>query len=124
MNEEGKPTHHLTDHEDRDIPVNAIGKAVAVIAVFLVVVHFLIWFLYQEFVSEKQLAKQPPAKEKTVEEKRVLVEPELQTHPKRDLQEYLAEQKKHLESYGWVSQEKGIAHMPIEKAMHMVAEEN
>lgn len=31
------------------------------------------------------------------------------------------EQRKHLESYGWVDKEHGVAHVPIEKAMHDVA---
>jgi hypothetical protein len=48
--------------------------------------------------------------------------PRLQTEPAQDLATYLARENAALESYGWVDQHTGIARIPIEQAMQLVAE--
>lgn len=48
--------------------------------------------------------------------------PMLQTDPHADLQAYRAEKENWLDSYGWVDRSAGIAHIPIEEAMRIVAE--
>lgn len=47
--------------------------------------------------------------------------PRLQVNPKVDLQVKMAEERDHLNSYGWVDRERGIAHIPIDRAMEMMA---
>ena len=43
--------------------------------------------------------------------------PELQTSPQEDLKAFRARQIARLHSYGWVDRDKGIVHIPIDRAM-------
>jgi len=47
--------------------------------------------------------------------------PALQINPPKDLQAYQTQARQDLNSYGWVDQAKGIAKIPIERAMAIVA---
>ena len=43
--------------------------------------------------------------------------------PRRFVDEWLAPQRERLKGWGWVDRERGIVHIPIERAMEMVARE-
>jgi hypothetical protein len=45
----------------------------------------------------------------------------LQVDPARDIAAFRAEKQQLLDSYGWVDREHGIARIPIERAMAMLA---
>lgn len=47
--------------------------------------------------------------------------PELQKNPQGDLQDFGRDQRATLSGYGWVDRSKGIARIPIEQAMQIVA---
>jgi hypothetical protein len=47
--------------------------------------------------------------------------PSLQAAPQPDLARYRAEKQRQLESSGWVDRGRGIAHIPIEAAMDLLA---
>lgn len=49
--------------------------------------------------------------------------PRLQTHAADDRETMLAAQHRQLESYGWIDEQRGIAHIPIERAMQLQARE-
>jgi len=48
--------------------------------------------------------------------------PQLQTHPREDLDRLHAEERERLTTYGWADRERRIARMPIERAMKLLAE--
>jgi hypothetical protein len=48
-------------------------------------------------------------------------EPALQKHPQADLQDFERAQRAALSGYSWVDQSKGLARIPIEQAMQIVA---
>lgn len=48
-------------------------------------------------------------------------EPALQKHPQDDLKNFERQQRAALSGYGWVDQPKGLARIPIEQAMQIVA---
>jgi hypothetical protein len=48
--------------------------------------------------------------------------PVLETHPQADLARYLAAKQKLIDSYGWVDRQNGVARMPLDEAMHAVAQ--
>jgi hypothetical protein len=50
--------------------------------------------------------------------------PRLQPNPAQDFQAFYATQQAELDSYGWVDQEKSIVHIPIERAMEKLSEQN
>lgn len=47
--------------------------------------------------------------------------PELQPHPQADLKTYLQAQQKRLDQAGWIDKKAGIAAIPIDKAMRIIA---
>jgi mono/diheme cytochrome c family protein len=49
--------------------------------------------------------------------------PRLQAAPQEDLQRLRSTQQAWLESYGWIDEENNIAHIPIERALQIVAEQ-
>lgn len=49
-------------------------------------------------------------------------EPTLQISPQGDLDRFEAEQKKPLTGYGWVDRGQGLARIPVEDAMRIVAD--
>jgi hypothetical protein len=50
--------------------------------------------------------------------------PRLQPNPAQDFQKFFATQQAELDSYGWVDQENGTVHIPIERAMQKLSEQN
>jgi hypothetical protein len=46
--------------------------------------------------------------------------PVLQVHPHQELEDYCAAQQEAVNSYGWVSKEAGVAHIPVDRAMDLV----
>jgi len=49
--------------------------------------------------------------------------PRIDAAPQRELETYLAEQRARLDGYAWVDRGRGIAHIPIERAMALYARE-
>lgn len=49
--------------------------------------------------------------------------PQLQTHPDTDLQVYLNQQRKILDSYGWVNRKDGVVRIPIQRAMDVLLQQ-
>jgi hypothetical protein len=47
--------------------------------------------------------------------------PQLQKNPQGDLQDFERDQRATLSGYGWVDRSRGIARIPIEQAMQMIA---
>ncbi|HEY9545216.1 MAG TPA: hypothetical protein VIR56_04365 [Solimonas sp.] len=73
-------------------------------------VYWGVLFADQQHVNEQARAQVPPL-------------PRLQTRAPDDRETVLAAQRRRLESYGWVDQAQGIAHIPIERAMELQAQE-
>ena len=51
-------------------------------------------------------------------------EPKLQIDPEQENQDYLVEQRQMLSTFEWVDQDRGIARIPIDRAMDIVAQES
>jgi len=47
--------------------------------------------------------------------------PQLQPHPQADLKKYMEAQQKRLDQAGWVDKKSGIAAIPVDKAMRIIA---
>ncbi len=85
----------------------------------LVVVAVLMAWLFGYFAKSQSLG--PPAS--PFENVRVLPPaPRLQVDPRQDLQRLRENEKAELDSYGWVDQKNGIVHIPIDRAMDLIAQ--
>ena len=90
-------------YDDPDVPASAIVGIIGAILLFAIIVALQALFYSME---EEELARK------------------IYDQPYEELQELDADQLEQLNSYGWVSEADGVAHIPIERAMELVVEEN
>ena len=111
----------MSEHRDIDVGrILAIGGGVVALVVFtLVAMHWLLGHFEREQTAARPVAhalvateapRQPPA-------------PRLQEHPIADLDALRARENAQLGGYGWVDEKAGRVHIPIERAMELVAKE-
>src|SRR5579863_162523 len=104
-------------YEKRDANVRGLllfglGLAVVMVITFLA----MKWTL--EFLSAKSPLGPPAAP--FANARRLPPSPRLQAYPHVDLSAYCEQQLSALNSYGWVDQQSGVVHIPIDRAMDLV----
>ena len=113
-----EPPHESVEF-DREIQYHQLiwmGVGLLVIAllsgvgVFFLLRGFVTWRAEQAAGSTPLVAPAPTA-----------AAPLLLARPERDLDRVRREEKERLESYGWVDQAAGVAHIPVERALDIVA---
>jgi hypothetical protein len=123
-----------THHESTDVPVRPLFWLIGIFIIFAVVSHFALWFLYKAFVKGEQKRQDPaqtmiarPADASVPQNQPLLqpfprgeVPPQRNT-PVTDLVDMRAAEDKVLQNYGWVDKQRGIVHIPIEKAKELAA---
>lgn len=105
-------------HEGETVDVSGvvvfgIGLLVLIGGTMLVLVGLLRWFRGEELP--------PPPPFARVEQ--VPPEPRLQPAPAVDLTQWQRRVTERLDSYGWIDRSQGIVHLPIDRAIALVAEE-
>ncbi|OYT71265.1 MAG: hypothetical protein CFK52_08545 [Chloracidobacterium sp. CP2_5A] len=109
--------------EQSDANIKAVfGVGIAVL-VFTLCCAAVINLIYS-YLGEHSYRGAQPKTERAKDEPRVVNdhEPPLQESPEADMRAWRAKEDARLRSYGWVSKEKGIAHIPIERAMQLTLE--
>jgi hypothetical protein len=114
---------HGPSYEERDVAIRAIvltGIALfAIIAATFVIVRFVDTGLTDRLAARSEpvnpLAatygeKEPPA-------------PRLQSDPRGDLASLRARETAQLDGYGWIDKQGGRVHIPVDRAMALVAED-
>jgi hypothetical protein len=105
------------NHEQRDLNVPAVACTALALAAIVVVIFISVHWLQNYFNAERTArttslttvtAKLPP-------------EPRLQSDPASDLERFRRQQDAILNSYGWIDEKAGIARIPIERAMDLIA---
>ena len=121
------PTHGHgggpTPYEERDVAIRPIALTAialfAIIAATFVIVRFVDTGLTDRLAARSEPAnplaatygeKEPPA-------------PRLQSDPRGDLAALRARETAQLEGYGWVDKQAGRVHIPVDRAMELVAED-
>jgi hypothetical protein len=115
--ENPKHRHETREAVPRYILYFALGVAISVAAGFLVS-----WWTLEYLRSHQKF----PAPQSALSRGRVLPPPgmpQLQAHPATDLQVYLKDQTKILDSYGWVNRKSGVVRIPIQRAMNILLQE-
>jgi len=89
-------------YDDPDVPASAAVGVVGAILLFVIIVGLqALFYRMEEGERSRKVYEQPY----------------------EALQQLDADQLSSLSSYGWVDQQRGIAHIPIERAMELVAAE-
>lgn len=128
-----------TRHEERDVPVRSLWRAMIGFVIFAIISHIILWFLYKGFVALERNQPEAPLTEVArpvdadvpqnqpllqpfpkVDQNGVPVLPQQNT-PRSDLREMRRQENEVLHNYGWVSRDNGVVHMPIEKAKAIMA---
>jgi hypothetical protein len=105
-----------------DVTTRPVAKALAILVVATIVVVALLVPLFGWYLSRARESDPPPPPMGRHQEGRLPAEPRLQTTPVQDLAAIRGEEERLLRSYGWVDEQKGIARIPIETAMQLIAQ--
>jgi cell division protein FtsN len=116
-----KPQGHIpasaspSAHEGADLNVPLVVRIVVILAAALVVLVFLVVFLFHHFNHEYPSRTSEAAPVVTSAD--LPPQPRPQVDPKHELEEVRAREDQHLDHYAWVDQQKGVAQIPIDRAM-------
>lgn len=121
--------HHYTNeemhneevaHELGEVNVRSVlgfGVAILVMVAVSAALMYGLWIAFEKQAEARD--PQPSPRAVTGGKPRG---PELLTDERKYLREFRQEEQGKLETYGWVSQSQGIAHVPIEAAKKLVVE--
>ncbi len=104
--------------QSSEINVSGILKSGVALLVIAVVVHILMWGLFEVFNARE--ANQDRAPSQMFVKDQLPPEPILQKSPVLDLKKFNDSEADALNSYGWVDKEKGIVRIPIPEAMKLM----
>lgn len=107
--------------EVEDIRATPVLKFLVGLAITCVVVALLLVAFYRGMRSYVA-SLQPPPPHMTFEAARKPSGPLLQEKPVPDLATFRAQEDLELSTYGWVDQGRGVARIPIDEAMRLLAE--
>lgn len=117
----GTPTDRGPGYEQRDANVKGLLQFAFWMAVVLIVTMFGMRWTFDAFKKVEPMG--PTVSPLVTENQRVLPpSPRLQSQPHLELADYCAAQQKEVTSYGWVDQQSGVVHIPIDRAMDLILE--
>ena len=90
-------------YDDPNVAVSAVVGVISAIGLFVIIVLLQTWFYRAE--EDERYRK-------------------VYSQPYQELQKVDNEQLERLGSFGWISEGDGVAHIPIEQAMKIIAEES
>lgn len=130
MAENRPPQYPLPDltnpemrHEHRDVNVWAVGKVGIALILTTIASLVLMFGLFRYFEVRENEAQIPPASTTTPPSK-LPPEPNLMFNQNEsgNLQDIRAEEDKMVNGYGWVDQAHGIARIPVDRAIDLIAQ--
>jgi hypothetical protein len=106
-------------HEARDVDVRGLTLSALGLAVLLVGTLVLIGWLFMTFGAQEQRTEVPSALVATQPDPPA---PRLQASPTQDLRAMQRAEDEKLHSYSWVDASEGIASIPIDRAIDLLAQ--
>ena len=133
---EGEPQTtdaHVSDapagHETSDVELRPLIQIALVLVGVAVLAHVALWLAMWSF--ERDERREDPRPSPVADARPVTPEPRLQpsvqSHPTLPYEDVIAMRhadRQVLGSYGWVDRERGIARIPVERAMQQLLEES
>lgn len=118
--------------ERQDLKPKTIFAFLIGLALVAVIIHFVLTGLYG-YMDAYYKTHQPPqnplipqtrsdTREITPADVTKFPQPRLETNERSELFGFRLQEEQTLESYGWVDQKDGIVHIPIDRAMQLIAE--
>jgi hypothetical protein len=106
-------------YETSEVNVTGILSFALALLVLGGVIQFALALVMQRFSREEKQAQaqRPPQFARAID----VPSPHLQGNPAADLARLKAQELDRLNTYGWVNRDAGIAHIPIDRAMDILA---
>lgn len=112
---------HDHEHEERDVNIPALLWSLVAIAVTVGAVCLIVWGMFAMFEAREEALDVPPSP--VADTNAVPPQPRLQALPAKDMAVFGAHNDSIINNYGWVDRPAGIARMPIDSAISIVARE-
>jgi|SRR6516162_742749 hypothetical protein len=113
------PVDRGLGYEPRDASIKGLLQFAFWMAVVLVITLFAMRGLFDYIKKAQPLG--PTSSPLVKEGQRVLPpSPRLQVHPHQELADYCAEQQRDVNSYGWLNQQAGVVHIPVDRAIDLI----
>jgi len=106
------------DHERSDWSLSYVFWSVSLLVISLAVIFAGVWWVFREFQSSAAGRQIGTAREQAPPP----ANPKLQVSPSADWDRMFATEQAFLNSYGWIDRSRGIVHIPIQRAMELLAE--
>ena len=118
--EPGHPTGQSHQGTDREIDTTVISRSALALLLVTVLSMGAMWLMLRLFQGQVTRADRPPSPLAEANERRLPPGPLLQVTPEVELQAFRQQEFAHLTTYGWIDRSRGIAHIPIERAMELL----
>jgi hypothetical protein len=124
--------HGEVEFERQDLSAGAILAFLVGLAIFGILMHLILAGMFK-FLDAYEKRHEPPqnplvkavnadTRVATPQDADKFPQPRLETNERDELNDRRLKEEEILNSYGWVDPKAGIAHIPIEKAMELVAQ--
>jgi hypothetical protein len=123
MDDKGNPIHQTErSYDDDDVNLRTIvGFSLGVIGVTILAAA-LMWWMASTFKKEEEAMDRAPPPLAEARTEPIPPGPRLQPTPPRDMAELRRRDNEALTTYGWVDREHGVAHIPVDRAIDILAE--
>ncbi|GMV93165.1 MAG: hypothetical protein AMXMBFR82_29430 [Candidatus Hydrogenedentota bacterium] len=120
MHDEHKHTDGDPGYETRDVPGSLVFWSLTGLAIVTVISAIFVFgfFVYLRALPDKVTPTPSPF----ASDRMLPPTPRLQANPPLDLKEYNEKMDTARNTYGWVDKSKGVAHIPVDTALEIVAE--
>src|SRR5277367_6797070 len=126
-----------TEYEHEDLGSRGIFVFLTALAVSGIIIYFIIVAMYAflDKYEKSQMTMASPLVTTPGSIARIVTQddmdktfkdngaPMLETDERTELRKFLMDQEQELNSYGWVDKDSGVAHIPIERAMELIAKQ-
>lgn len=109
-------------YETKDVTASSVARALVILVVSTAAVVALIIPMFLWLKSRAESAEPPPPPMGRQDPGRMPAEPRLQTTPVQDLAAVRQADQQLLTTYGWVDEQAGVVHIPIDVAMQIIAQ--
>jgi hypothetical protein len=121
-----------TEFEQQDLSAKGIFSFLFGLAVFGVIIHFVLSGMYG-LLDRYEQRHQPPlnplatpvesrSRQVPPNARLKFPEPRLEVNERTELTGVILQQEERLNSYGWMDEKSGVVHIPIERAMQLIAQ--
>lgn len=109
-------------HEPGDVNAPALTKFGLAMAILILVFLVGLWGMFEYLKNREAEVGLPPSPSALMNAQKQPPEPRLQRHPAQDLRDWRAAEDRALGQYSWIDPDKGIVHIPVERAMELVVQ--